>query len=314
MVTQQEQARRPEARRIASVGIALCTLLAAAPALAHDFWIEPDRFRPRAGDVVTVRLKVGERFEGDPVPRSDALIERFALVTEGGETPVVGRDAAEPAGRVRAAAPGPAVLAYRSRTTPLELDARKFETHLAEEGLESIIEARARRGDSAKPGKEIFSRCAKSLLAIGPPAGADAAPPAVGAGAASPGPRTRTSSGATGKGRLPLYRRPLGLTLEIVPEADPYDLKPGARFPVRVLHEGRPLGSVLVVAMNAEDPAKRVSARSDKAGRASLVLERPGFWLVKAVHARPAPKVSDADWESLWASLTFEVPGGTDPP
>ena len=37
-------------------------------------------------------------------------------------------------------------------------------------------------------------------------------------------------------------------------------------------------------------------------------LTPPGVWLVKAVHMVPAPAASGADWESLWASLTFEVP------
>jgi len=31
-------------------------------------------------------------------------------------------------------------------------------------------------------------------------------------------------------------------------------------------------------------------------------------WLVKAVHMIPLPKDGDADWESFWASLTFELP------
>ena len=44
---------------------------------------------------------------------------------------------------------------------------------------------------------------------------------------------------------------------------------------------------------------------------ASLILPvttRAGVWLVKAVHMAPAPAESGAEWESLWASLTFEVP------
>jgi len=39
-----------------------------------------------------------------------------------------------------------------------------------------------------------------------------------------------------------------------------------------------------------------------------LGLPRPGVWLVKVVHMVPAPKDTGADWESLWASLTFEIP------
>src|SRR5262249_9783490 len=145
------------------------------PLLAHDFWIEPDSFRPQAGTVLAVHLRVGQNLEGDLVPRADHLIDRFVMVSESGEVPIVGPDAGEPAGRVRPGTPGGAVIAYRSLTTPIELEAAKFEAYLRDEGLESIIDERAARGDRAKPGKEIYSRCAKSLLRVEPGAPGGAA-------------------------------------------------------------------------------------------------------------------------------------------
>ena len=42
--------------------------------------------------------------------------------------------------------------------------------------------------------------------------------------------------------------------------------------------------------------------------RVSFAFAKPGAWLVKSVHMVPAPAKSGADWESLWASLTFELP------
>jgi uncharacterized GH25 family protein len=50
------------------------------------------------------------------------------------------------------------------------------------------------------------------------------------------------------------------------------------------------------------------SIRTDAAGRVRVPLSRSGVWLVKAVHMIPAPAGADADWESIWASLTFELP------
>lgn len=284
---------------------------AATPIFAHDFWIEPDSFRPPPGTVVAVHLRVGQNLDGDLVPRANHLIDRFVMVTESGEVPIVGPDAGEPAGRVRPEAPGPAVIGYRSLTTPIELEATKFEAYLREEGLETIIDERAARGDRAKTGREIYSRCAKSLLRVEPAAPGGAAVGQTGASSGSQAaskPAKAVKTPAQGKDKRPLYQRPLGFTLEIVPLADPYAMKPGSSLPVQVLHEGKAIANVLVVAMNAEAPMKKISARTDKAGRTSLALDRPGFWLVKAVHMRPAPAASGADWESLWASLTFELP------
>jgi uncharacterized GH25 family protein len=146
----------------------------------------------------------------------------------------------------------------------------KFDRYLGEEGLERI---RGLRKAGEGPVREIYSRCAKSLLRVG--------------------------DGSSG------YDRALGLELELVPERDPYSLKPGEALPVRLLYRGEPLDGALVIALASPD--SKVSART-AGGRASLVLDRPGRWLVKAVHMVPAPEGSGAEWESLWASLTFELP------
>jgi uncharacterized GH25 family protein len=99
--------------------------------------------------------------------------------------------------------------------------------------------------------------------------------------------------------------RVLGFTLELVAEDRPERLHAGQSLPVRLLYEGRPLAGALVVARERDDPNAQIDLRSDADGRVMLPLSRDGEWLVKAVHMRPAPADSGADWESLWASLTF---------
>lgn len=217
-------------------------------------------------------------FRGDPVPRNPAQIEKFVLVTDAGETPVEGRSGDDPAGRVSIAAPGVAVIGYRSRNAPLWLEADKFEEYLREEGLERILELRARRGESAKPAREVFSRCAKALVSSG--------------------------GGSAG------YDRSLGLTLELLPEKNPYLLgAAGGELPIRLLYEQKPLSGALVVAMPYDAPDAKLSQRTDRNGRVRLRLPAGGRWLVKAVHMTPASDAGEADWQSLWASLTFEIPG-----
>ena len=258
---------------------AICAFGMAAPLFAHDFWIEPASFHPEVGSVVGLSLRVGQGFRGDPVPLNPARIVKFVTVyPAGAETPVDGVPGRDPAGRARVTEPGYVVVGYRSSPSFLELPAEKFEAYLKEEGLERVIEARARRGESAKPSKEIYSRCSKSLLDAG-------------------------GAGTTG------FDRALGFRLELIPGRSPKKLLPtGGALPVRLVYEGKPLAGALVVAMNRDEPEKPISARTDKAGGVLLALPRGGIWLVKAVHMVPAPAESGADWESLWASLTFEAP------
>lgn len=250
-------------------GLFLLALLCAVSAEAHDFWIEPASFRPDAGSLVAIHLRVGENFIGEAVARDSELIERFALVTANGETRVAGREGADSAGIVRIAEPG--IVVYRSRGTVLELTREKFEQFVDMEGLQWIRTERARRGETNAPWRESFSRCAKALI---------------------------------GSGTAALFTKPVGLRLELIPQANP---SPGKALPVRLAFERRPVRNALVIAINAADPSQRIERRTDAQGRATLPLARGGRWLIKSVHVVRAPAGSRADWESLWASLTFDL-------
>lgn len=254
---------------------ALCLATAAN---AHEYWLMPSRFSAAPGERVGVGHRVGSGWPGEPLPRNPQRIVRFALVDSRGERPVDGDAGDEPAGTVTLRVPGVSIVAYRSTPSPLRLDAAPFESYLRDEGLERIVAIRAARGDALAPGRERFSRNAKTLIAVGAPT-ARAAPP----------------------------DRPLGLTLELVAETDPRRQAGGGRFAVRLLHLGRPLAGMLVKAIAQDTARPRIELRSDKRGRVVFDLPAGGVWLINAVHMTEAPAGGDFDWDSLWSSLTFEL-------
>jgi uncharacterized GH25 family protein len=252
----------------------IALILGSAPAVgsAHDFWLEPSSFHPAVGEMVSVALRVGQNFIGDPVPRSASLIDSFVVRDAKREWPVNGFENQDPAGLLRIERNGVAVVAYRSKANPLELTPAKFDESLKLEGLESIIALRAKRGESDKPDREHFFRNAKSLL--------------------------RTGKGAVG----PIAHVP-GFRYDIVLESNPWSAEP---LRVRVIADGKPATGALITAVHRDDANARVSVRSDAKGRATLKLPKGGVWLVKSVFMTEGPKGSGADWESLWASVTFE--------
>jgi uncharacterized GH25 family protein len=242
---------------------------------AHDMWIEPMTFSPQAGEIVGLRLRVGQDLLGDPLPRSAALINQFVVEDKEGRKPVVGREGGNPAGFIRVAAPGLMVVGYRSNPSEVELTAEKFNQYLSEEGLDNVAALRKQRNQTGAGVHELFARCAKSLVLSGAPA--------IGGG-----------------------DRTLGFTLELTAEKNPYAIRTGEELPVRLSYENRPLGGALVMAMNRANPSEKIKIRTDKDGRARFHLTPGGMWLIKAVHMIPAPAGSHADWMSFWASLTFE--------
>jgi uncharacterized GH25 family protein len=258
-------------------GLALIAVASTAPLAAHDFWIEPSSYLPRPGQVIAIRARVGDLFLGDPVPRDPSILEQLVVEDAAGRRPVTGRDGADPAGLLRVASPGLYVVGYFGKPSRVELTAEKFNSYLREEGLDEAVATRTRRRQTSAGARELFTRCAKTLVLVGP---ADA------------GQRDRA----------------LGCRIELVAEQNPYLVDPGQALPLRLTFDGRPLKGALVVARNKRRAAETIAARSDRDGRVRLVLPVGGTWLVKAVHMVPAPANADADWASYWATLTFDVP------
>ena len=102
--------------------------------------------------------------------------------------------------------------------------------------------------------------------------------------------------------------RALGFPLELIAESNPYRLADGETLALRLLYDGRPLAGALVEAVPLEGAMTPLRTRTDDAGGASFSLPRRGAWLVTTVHMVEAPEGSGVDWESFWASLTFELP------
>ncbi len=253
---------------------AAVVVLNAAALQAHDFWIEPATFHPAPGATVAITLRVGQNAAGETVPRWSGGIAQFFVRQAGRDEQINGLERIDPAGWLHADGQATAVIAYRSRPSYIEMEAAPFEDYLRQEGLDRIIARRTELGEHAKKGREYFSRCAKALLTGG-----------------------RASPAAT---------QPMGLDYEIVPDEDP-TLHAGA-LRGRVLYNRAPLQGALVVAILRSDPSVHMAARTSEQGSFAFSLPRSGVWLVKSVHMVRAWFFSAADWDSVWASLTFESP------
>jgi len=248
----------------------------ARPAIAHEFWIEPANFRPAPGAKVPVRLVVGQYFKGESMPYLTQNFPGFYVTDARGTENIRAILGDDPAATVAIRAPGRLWIVLRSGYFDLTYDKPgEFDAFLAYEGLSVRVPPGER---SRVPVTETYSRCAKSLLAAGKPEA----------------------------GSVP--DRVFGLPLELVAESDPYSGRTG-EFKVQLLHRGAPLPGALVTAFNKAVPGKRLAeVRTDASGRAQLRLDRKGVWLLNTVHLLPAQKGSGAQWETLWASLTFELP------
>ncbi len=268
--------------QFARVGCLVSFLVAPLPAAAHDFWIRPEKLSIAPDSAVKVDFQIGH----DNVIEPWALAwERVvALRSEGpdgtqdhqvGILPMVGDKAGS--ALVRLDSEGTHVLAFESHQSTSELPADKFNAYLELEGLTPAIQAREQSGDTDKPGRELYSRRAKAIIQVG----------------------ERRTDDAT---------RPVGHTLEIVPESNPHGAHgDDVEMSFRILFQGRPLPGVLVNLdrLGGDDTAHNQERRSDADGRVRFKLPVAGTWKANAIWTRVMTDRSRADFETLFSSLVF---------
>lgn len=254
-------------------------------AKAHDFWIQPDSFAVAPGGSVKIALLVGHgRYrEVSLIPAQ--RLTAFELRDAAGVHDRRGDlrlGAANAQTVVKLDRPGLNLLSLATDGTYSELPSLRFNDYIKVEGLTPAIEYRARMGQNDALGREIYSRRAKALIQVGP-ANAQAQAIAV---------------------------RPLGMSLEIVPERSPYDPNGAEMLPVRVYFEGRPLPGALVKLNNLEFDARPVETRlTDAQGRASFRVPRVGAWQMNVIWTKALKNDPRADFDTTFSSLTFGFSG-----
>ena len=259
----------------------LSLALLATSATAHDFWLQPDNFVTDVGQTVPFTIQVGHGDDRDRWAIDPARILMIKTVGPGGTVdlrPMLGT-----AGNDSDVAPvfstnGTYVIAVETNHAVSDLPAEQFTEYAKTEGLTPALDHRVKNNMTASNGREIYSRRAKSLIRVG-----------------------------THGGRAdPRATQAIGMTLEIVPERDPYVLGKSRNLPVQVLFEGKRLAGATVKLTNLESDEKPISVmKTDKAGRATFRIPESGTWLMNVVWTKPISGRPNADFDTIFSSLTF---------
>ncbi|WP_425040496.1 DUF4198 domain-containing protein [Primorskyibacter sp. S187A] len=254
-------------------------LMLAAPASAHEFWIEPHDFQVPGGAPVVADVRVGEAFGGSAFTFNPRNFRRFDLVMGPNAMPVEGRIGDRPALSMPAPSDGLAVIVHETSDMYIKYSMEgQFENFLTHKDWLPLLDVHKSRGLPEIGFVERYSRYGKSLVAVGDGAGAD---------------------------------RVVGLTTEIVALANPYteDL---SEMPVQVFYEDapRPEAQVELFEKAPDGEVAVTYHRTDADGIARLPVKAGHAYLVDAVVIREMKALEEDDpvWESLWASLTFALP------
>ena len=248
--------------------------------LGHDLFFKLETYYVPPETAVRVAVLNGSFTSSVAAVTPDRLRD-LSVVGPAGRR-AIPHDAWKPAGdttwlTVRMASAGTYVVGASILPRTLSLSAVEFNNYLKDDGIPDILARRTRRGELARPAREQYQKHVKAILQVG---------------------ETRTDAFAT----------VLGYPAELVPLANPYSLHVGDTLVVRCLMDGKPVRRQLVIAGGEAGgrSMRETRTRSDAAGAVRVVLRTAGKWYVKFVHMKPA-SVRGVDYESQWATLTFEL-------
>lgn len=258
-------------------------LLAAIPASAHEFWIEPEQYQVQSGDELVAHLRNGEEFKGVSLAFFEKRFTRFEIHVNNKAIPVQGRMGDTPAVQTDIAGDGLLIIIHE--TTPSTLTYREWEKFLRFAKHKDFPQAASdheARGWDKEVFRESYTRHVKSLMNIGTPSGAD---------------------------------RAYGLKTEFVALTNPYlpDFDNEMRVQVNLDGAPRPDAQVEVFERAGKGEPVTVSLyRTDDQGQVTIPVKDGHEYLFDAVVLAPSDLAGTDErapvWETYWAGLTFAVP------
>lgn len=258
------------------LGTAIC-----GPAAAHDFWLAPQSYQMEVARPIPLAIMIGH-----PKDKSRWALDPHRVITlssmgPGGVTDQQSRmSTLTPSGDMILSLKGAGTHLVMIETTSAVsiLPPEKFTDYVTEEGLTPIITHRNDNELEDEDGREIYSRRGKALVQIGDLDEQDA----------------------------PYVTRPVGMTLEIVPQDNPYALQAGAPLTSTVYYRGEPIEGVTIGLISLDTKDGLIGTqKTNTQGEVTFKRPKAGQWMLHAVWSDPMENTLTADYDTIFSSLSF---------
>jgi uncharacterized GH25 family protein len=258
-------------------------LLMSSAAAAHDLFLKLDTYFLKPNARATVRLLNGTFQQSDGAvarerlrdislysPAHNGPIGQSVMWQDQGKTTIM---------QVQTGGSGTYLVGLSTKPREIDLKAAEFNDYLQHDGLPDTLAARKKDGELQKDVRERYSKHVRAIFQVGDKLSDD-------------------------------YQQLLNYPVEIIPQQNPYSLKVGQDLVVLCLLEGQPIANQFIMAgwESPDGKLHTLDIRSDPDGLARINLKSTGKWYIKFIHMTPLSG-QDLNYESKWASLTFEVKG-----
>ena len=259
---------------------AVLLVFAAAALQAHDMFLKLDSYFLTPGDTLRVPLLNGTFTKSENAIEFER-VAALALLDSTGVTHPAPLDWHASGDStffgLILKREGTFVVGVATKPRELAMKGPAFNEYLKEEGITDVLALRQKTGQLNAPSKERYSKNVKAVFQVG---------------------ERRSATVST----------PLGFPAEIVPLDNPYVGQRTGAVRMQCLVDGKPVPGMTVLAgsqKGRESPVEK-SLVTDAQGVVSVKITRAGRWYVKFVRMVPVTG-GDVNYESKWATLTFEV-------
>ena len=281
---------------VALATFAALTLIVVTAVSAHTMFLKLDSFFLEPNSTGTVQLINGDFDLSENVIARDRMLD-VSVVGPGGtmhppesawsDSAVFhwSPDSVDTAVlRFATGGAGTYLIGVSTTARVITLTGEEFNDYLVHDGLLDTIEERGAAGTTDNEATERYSKHVKAVVQVG---------------------GARSGEWAT----------ELGYPAEFIPLRNPYELSRGDQLRIRFLRAGEPVADQLVYASyegyHSHDAAgehvEAVTTRTNADGIATIPLNGTGRWYVRTIHMAETNAEPDVDYESNWATLTFEV-------
>ena len=248
-----------------------------SPLLAHEFWLDPEKFIYKRAEKVNIRFLVGENFEGENWTGNNERIKSLQIYYGGVNddlSPVV-TEATGDSIEYLMIDEGTNLVAFNSNNSFIELEPSKFEEYLKEDGLIEALDYRKKNNETGCNGREFYQRCAKTLVQVGDQ-----------------------------KDKTYLFTTDLGI--DVIPYTNPYQVSNNELFRAKILYKRSPMRNGLVKVWNrVKNKTVKKELRTDASGDIAFRITTKGKWMISTVKMERLTDNPVADWQSYWGSLTW---------
>jgi len=271
--------------------LTVCLLIIGMIGLAHEFWLQPNKYYLSKNDLLSIRFLVGKNFTGENWKGNRNKVQQLIHYLPDNKQIDISSQLSEniegDSLELQLQQDGTHVIAFNSTNSFINLNAEKFNAYLVDDGFEQALAFRKANGEDNQNGTEYYQRCAKTIVQV----------------------NDRFTKNCTKK---------TSLLLDIVPDRNPCEMKYDMylnkvvydnRF--RIFFKGLPVKKIMVKHWykNREGSTRQKNLTTNNRGWISIE-QQPGINMISCVYMERNNSDTTAQWQSYWGSCTFRTSRG----